>query len=156
MILIRETPPVNDWRRFICAESPLRRKALTRSGQCRQFGARSLSTNPTEEKINGQGSTKKQPREEETETGEGKTCGRRIAVFCHAAEACDLFFFRQKTIAPAKLDFASVIPSYDGIICAWRACPSRWNHFAEKEPRQINMLEQILIGEVMQLRRDLL
>jgi hypothetical protein len=34
--------------------------------------------------------------------------------------------------------------------------PARWNHLAEKESRQINMLEQILIGEVMQLRRDLL
>jgi hypothetical protein len=34
--------------------------------------------------------------------------------------------------------------------------PARWNHLAEKESRQINMLEQILVGEVMQLRRDLL
>ena len=34
--------------------------------------------------------------------------------------------------------------------------PARWNHLAEKESRHINMLEQILIGEVMQLRRDLL
>jgi hypothetical protein len=31
-----------------------------------------------------------------------------------------------------------------------------WNHLAEKESRHINMLEQILVGEVMQLRRDLL
>ena len=28
--------------------------------------------------------------------------------------------------------------------------------FGEKESRQFNMLEQILVGEVMQLRRDLL
>jgi len=34
--------------------------------------------------------------------------------------------------------------------------PARWNHLAEKESRQVNMLEQILVGEVMQLRRDLL
>ena len=34
--------------------------------------------------------------------------------------------------------------------------PARWNHLAEMETRQINMLEQILVGEVMQLRRDLL
>jgi len=34
--------------------------------------------------------------------------------------------------------------------------PARWNHLAEKESRQINMLEQILVGEVSQLRRDLL
>jgi hypothetical protein len=34
--------------------------------------------------------------------------------------------------------------------------PARWNHLAKKESRQINMLEQILVGEVMQLRRDLL
>ena len=27
--------------------------------------------------------------------------------------------------------------------------PARWNHLAEKESRQINMLEQILVGEVM-------
>jgi hypothetical protein len=27
---------------------------------------------------------------------------------------------------------------------------------AEKESRQVNMLEQILVGEVLQLRRDLL
>ena len=72
------------------------------SGQSRPFGARSLSTNPTEEKINGQGSTKKQPREEETETDEGKTDGQPIAVFRHAAEAGDHFFTGQETIAPAK------------------------------------------------------
>jgi hypothetical protein len=30
------------------------------------------------------------------------------------------------------------------------------NHLAEKESRQVNILEQILVGEVMQLRRDLL
>jgi transposase len=34
--------------------------------------------------------------------------------------------------------------------------PARWNHLAEKESRQVNMLEQILVGEVIQLRRDLL
>ena len=34
--------------------------------------------------------------------------------------------------------------------------PAGWNHPAEKDSRQINKLEQILIGEVMQLRRDLL
>jgi hypothetical protein len=34
--------------------------------------------------------------------------------------------------------------------------PARWNHLAEKESRQFNMLEQILVGEVVQLRRDLL
>jgi hypothetical protein len=62
------------------------------------LGAISLSTNPTEETINGQGSTKKQPREEETKTDEGKTDGGRIAVFCHAAEAGDFFFTSQKTL----------------------------------------------------------
>jgi hypothetical protein len=36
------------------------------------------------------------------------------------------------------------------------ALPGNWNHLAEKESRQVNMLEQILVGEVMQLRRDLL
>jgi hypothetical protein len=34
--------------------------------------------------------------------------------------------------------------------------PARWNHLAEKESRHFNMLEQILIGEAVQLRRDLL
>ena len=34
--------------------------------------------------------------------------------------------------------------------------PAGWNHPAEKDPRQINMLEQILVGEIIQLRRDLL
>jgi hypothetical protein len=55
----------------------------------------------TEEKINGQGSNKKQPREEETETGEGKTGGRHIAVFWPAAKAGDHFFNGQETIALA-------------------------------------------------------
>ena len=55
----------------------------------------------TEEKINGQGSAEKQSREEETETDEGKTGRRRIAVFCPAAEACDHFFSGQETIANA-------------------------------------------------------
>jgi hypothetical protein len=34
--------------------------------------------------------------------------------------------------------------------------PAKWNHFAEKESRQIHMLEHVLIDEVMQLRRDML
>ena len=41
-------------------------------------------------------------------------------------------------------------------MCYLARFPARWNHLAEKESRQINMLEQILFGEVMQLRRDLL
>ncbi len=40
--------------------------------------------------------------------------------------------------------------------CGLARFPARWNHLAEKESRHINMLEQIFIGEVMQLRRDLL
>jgi hypothetical protein len=54
----------------------------------------------TEEKINGQRTTKKQPREEETKTGEGKTDGRCLAVFCSAAEAHEHFFIGQETVAP--------------------------------------------------------
>lgn len=34
--------------------------------------------------------------------------------------------------------------------------PARWSHLAGKETRQINKLEKILVGEVSQLRRDLL
>jgi hypothetical protein len=68
--------------------------------QCRPFGAISLSTNPTEEKTNGQGSAEKQSRKEKTKTGEGKTFGKRIAVFCHAGEAGGHFFIGQETIAP--------------------------------------------------------
>jgi hypothetical protein len=34
--------------------------------------------------------------------------------------------------------------------------PAGWIHPDEKDSRQINMLEQILVGEVIQLRRDLL
>jgi hypothetical protein len=79
---------------------------FTRSGKCRPLGARSFSTNPAEEKINGQGSTKKQPREEKTETDEGKTDGGRITVFCHAAEADDWFFTSQETIAHILQSFS--------------------------------------------------
>ena len=52
-----------------------------------------------EEKINGQGSTKKHSREEKAETGEGKTGRRRIAVFCDAGEAGGHVFNGQETIA---------------------------------------------------------
>jgi hypothetical protein len=65
---------------------------------------RNISLNkPIEEKSNGQGSAEKQPREEKTQAGEGKTDGSRIAVFRPAAEAHDGFFNAQETIAPAKL-----------------------------------------------------
>ena len=76
-----------------------RKHTLTRSGQCRPLGARSLPTNPTKEKINGQGSIKKQPRKEKTETDEGKADGGRITVFRLAAEAGECFFISQETIA---------------------------------------------------------
>ena len=67
----------------------------------------------TEEKINGQGSTKKQPREEETETGEGKTDGGRIAVFRLAAEAGDFFFTSQEILAPDQFKWTwSSLPSF--------------------------------------------
>ena len=56
--------------------------------------------NRTEEKSNGQGSAEKQSREEETQTGEGKTGRRRIAVFRHAAEAYSHFFIGQEIVAP--------------------------------------------------------
>ncbi len=47
-------------------------------------------------------------------------------------------------------------PSLKRRISVLARFPARWNHLAEKEPRQVNMLEQILVGEVIQLRRDLL
>ena len=34
--------------------------------------------------------------------------------------------------------------------------PAKWNRFAEREPRQCNILEHVLVDEVMQLRRDML
>ncbi len=34
--------------------------------------------------------------------------------------------------------------------------PAKWNYFAEKESRQFNILEHVLVDEVMQLRRDML
>ena len=97
-------------RRSHDGADPLRRARLPRekhftpSGQRRSFGAKSLSAYATEEKINGQGSTEKQPREEETETDEGKTGGRHIAVFRPAAEAHGRFFIGQETIAPRGLE----------------------------------------------------
>ena len=72
---------------------------FNRTGQCNRLGARSFAINLTEEKKNGQGSNKKQPREEETETGEGKTGGCCIAVFRQPAKACRYFFIGQETVA---------------------------------------------------------
>jgi hypothetical protein len=37
-----------------------------------------------------------------------------------------------------------------------RASPAMWNHFAEKDSRQINILEQVLVAKVGTLWRDLL
>ena len=34
--------------------------------------------------------------------------------------------------------------------------PAKYIHFAEKESRQCNILEHVLVDEVMQLRRDML
>jgi hypothetical protein len=34
--------------------------------------------------------------------------------------------------------------------------PAKCTHFAEKESRQFNILEHVLVGEVMQVRRDML
>jgi hypothetical protein len=34
--------------------------------------------------------------------------------------------------------------------------PAKWNHFANKDSRQINILEQILVAKGLQLWRDVL
>ena len=119
---IRQTPPVNNWRRFICIEPPLRRGPSPRLANSVHLAQdhytftgpgvlpygfawqQGLPERLTEEKTNGQGSTKKQPREEETETGEGKAYGQPVAVFRHAAEAHDRFINGQETIAPRSLE----------------------------------------------------
>jgi hypothetical protein len=85
---------------------------MERSGQCRPFGAALVSTNRTEEKRNGQGSIKKQPREEEAETGEGKTYGRRIAVFGEPAEA--RLFIGQETVDQAAVVKYGILDHLEG------------------------------------------
>jgi hypothetical protein len=93
------------------------------------LGAISLSTNPTEEKKNGQGSNKKQPREEETETGEGKTYGCCIAVFRQPAEAHDRLFIGQEAIARAAVGMAQrgILDHFAGPLSANHAENSLFN-----------------------------
>ncbi len=120
------------------------RNIFTRSGQLHPFGAKPLSAYPTEEKINGQGSTEKQPREEETETGEGKTGGRRIAVFRPAAEAHGRFFIGQETIARAAaagMVQCGVLEHFAGLLSANHAENSLFNLRMIYKPLIINDLQ---------------
>ena len=66
------------------------------------------------------------------------------------------FSFRIPLMTSAFGHVQQVLRAPPKVLCRviQRACPSRWNHLAEKESRQINMLEQILIGEC--LPRDMI
>jgi hypothetical protein len=71
--------------------------------------------NPTEEKIDGQRSAKKQSRKEETKTSEGQTDQRGVVVFNHAAGHG--VFTQQEKIAPQELPPAFEFETKDFYQC---------------------------------------